>query len=147
MVGIRLSPYVRAQGVTLPESLQVAQWFSERGADFIHASLWDSFKRHPDHPNTPLTTLFRLAVTPPCPLIVTGGVWTPKQARQLMLEGADLVGMARAAIGHADWPQRAQEADYVPATPPFSVEHLTQQALSPRFITYMRRWKGFVAED
>ena len=76
MVGIRLSPVLRAHGVVLSESLQTAQWFVERGADFIHASLWDSFKRAPDYP------------TPPYPVPSCGsrdlragrggGVWTPK---------------------------------------------------------------------
>ncbi|HAE55220.1 MAG TPA: oxidoreductase [Acidimicrobiaceae bacterium] len=147
MVGIRLSPFVVAQGLELPDSLQVAQWFAERGADFIHASLWDSFQRHPDHPETSLTSLFREAVPPACPLIVTGGVWTPEQANLVLEEGADLVGMGRAAIGHADWPIRAQDPNFEPQRPPYTPEYLAEQALSPQFINYMRRWKNFVTED
>jgi 2,4-dienoyl-CoA reductase-like NADH-dependent reductase (Old Yellow Enzyme family) len=145
-VGIRLSPLVKAQGLILADSLQVAQWFAERGVDFIHASLWNSFERHPEHPNTPQTTLFRQAVSSSCPLIVTGGLWTPSQVNQILQEGADLVGMGRAAIGNPCWPQQAQDPNFEPAHPPYTPEYLLEKSLSKPFIDYMRNWKGFVAD-
>ena len=146
-VGIRLSPEINTLGVTVPESLETASRFAARGADFIHISLWDAFQRHADYPERPLTTLFRDAVPADCALISTGGIWTPEQAGQIMAEGADMVGLGRAAIGNPDWPIRAQQPQYQPDRPPYTEAHLRQAALSDRFIDYMRRWKNFVMEE
>ena len=146
-VGIRISPDVATLGVTVPESLEAARRFADRGADFVHISLWDAFKSHADYPDQPLTSLFREVVPPDCALVSTGGVWTPSDANQLLMEGADLVGLGRAAIGNPDWPIRSKEESYQPARPPYTEAHLREAALSDRFIAYMRRWKNFVAED
>src|SRR5205823_8389681 len=43
-VGVRLSLEDRGQarGLDLDDSLQVARWLADDGADWIHASLWDA---------------------------------------------------------------------------------------------------------
>jgi 2,4-dienoyl-CoA reductase-like NADH-dependent reductase (Old Yellow Enzyme family) len=102
--------------------------------------------RYPDD-DTPLTTRYRSVIPAGCPLMIAGAVWTAAQAREIRGQGADLVAMARAAIGHPDWPSRArQDPDYSPQRPPFTPEHLARAALSPPFIEYMRRWAGFVTD-
>lgn len=146
-VGIRISPEVRSLGVHIPESLETARRFAERGADFVHISLWDAFTPHHDYPERPLTSLFRDVVPSDCALISTGCVWTRDDARQLLREGADLVGLGRAAIGNADWPIQSKRDDFEPAKPPYSVAHLRKAVLSERFIAYMRRWKNFVEDE
>jgi 2,4-dienoyl-CoA reductase-like NADH-dependent reductase (Old Yellow Enzyme family) len=143
-VGIRLSPLVKAQGLVLSDSLQVAKSFAERGVDFIHASLWDSFVPNPEHPNRTLTQLFRDSIGSKCPLIVTGSIWTPSQAQQILSEGADLIGLGRAAIGNPDWPIKARTEGFEPDRPPYTPDDLRQKGLSEPFVQYMRRWKGFV---
>ena len=149
IVGVRISPELGDIGVELDESLQVAAWLAEAGADFVHVSLWDAWarsKRYPDDP-TPLTTRFRAALPSTCPLMIAGGIWTPQQAREIQDQGADFIAMARAAIGHPDWPSRAeQDPDYAPQRPPFSPEALTRAGLSAGFVDYMRRWAGFVTD-
>jgi 2,4-dienoyl-CoA reductase-like NADH-dependent reductase (Old Yellow Enzyme family) len=61
-----------------------------------------------------------------------------------MGHGADLVGVARAAVGHADWASHIHEPEYEPERPPFTPQHLREQGLSNTFVEYMRNWKGFV---
>lgn len=148
LVGVRLSPEVEEQGVTLEDSLRTAQWLVDDGVDFIHASNWDSFKRPSAelYSGKPLTTWFREAIGDDVPLIATGGVWTPEQASLVRSHGADLVGLARASIGNAQWPIDAGRPGWEPLRPPYTPEHLRAQALSDRFIDYMRRWPDFVAE-
>ena len=148
LVGVRLSPEVPDQGVSLEESLTVACWLAEDGADFLHVSNWDSFKAPAAHPDSekPLTTWFREAVGPEIPVIATGSVWTPDQAGQILDHGADLVGLARAAIGNASWPEKAAEPGWEPARPPYTPESLEASALSGTMIDYMRRWPGFVTD-
>ena len=148
IVGVRISPEVENMGVDLDESLKVARWLADEGADFVHVSLWDSWKpsrKYPDS-NTPLTTLFRDAIPAACPLIIAGGIWTPAQAREIMAQGADFVAMGRAAIGNPDWPQRARAESFAPARAPYTPEALAAASLSPAFIEYMRRWPGFVTD-
>jgi len=146
-VGIRLSPEVSTLGVHIPESLKTARIFADRGADFVHISLWDAFKAHDDYPSQPLTSLFREAVPSDCALISTGGVWTREQAIQLMDEGADLVGLGRAAIGNPDWPIQSQKDVFEPLRPPYRPAQLRERALSDRFVDYMRRWPNFVQDE
>jgi len=148
IVGVRISPEVENIGVDFDESLTVARWLAEQGADFIHASLWDAWqpaRKDPDNPK-PLTTTFREAIPSHCPLVVAGGIWTPAQVTAILDQGADFVAMARAAIGNPDWPQQAREAGYEPDRPPFTPQALAEAALSPAFIDYMRRWAGFVTD-
>lgn len=148
LVGVRLSPEIPEQGIVLDEALQVARWLVEDGVDFMHVSNWDSFKATVAHPDSkkPLTTWFREAVGPEVPVIATGGVWTPAEADTLLEHGADLVGLARAAIGNARWPEHAATPGWDPVRPPYPAEHLRENALGEAFVDYMRRWPGFVAE-
>ena len=148
IVGVRISPEITDMGVDLDESLLVARWLAEHGADFVHVSLWDAWqpsRKYPDR-TAPLTTVFREALPEHCPLMVAGGIWTPAQAREVMEQGADFLAMARVAIGHPDWPRLAREDGYAPARPPFSPAALAEADLSPAFIDYMRRWTGFVTD-
>ena len=61
-------------------------------------------------------------------------------------EGADLIGVARVAIGHPAWPEGLTEGGYAPSRPPFTPGELEAADLSPVFVDYMRRWKGFVTD-
>lgn len=149
LVGVRLSPDVPEQGLKLDASLDVALQLVADGADFIHASLWDSFATPKTRPelDVPHTTLWRETLGADVPLIVTGGIWTPSDARTILEQGADVVGLARVAIPYADWPERAREAGWEPGRPPFSAEELREAALGEAFVDYMRRWPGFVADS
>ncbi len=146
LVGVRLSPEVPDQGVALDEALQTAQWLRDDGVDFLHVSNWDSFQPPKAHPGSDkmLTTWFREAVGPDVPVIATGGVWTPTQADTVLEHGADLVGLARAAIGNAGWPALAEDPSWEPARPPYTPEHLRGETLSETLLEYMRGWPGFV---
>jgi 2,4-dienoyl-CoA reductase-like NADH-dependent reductase (Old Yellow Enzyme family) len=149
IVGVRISPEITDIGVEFHDSLQVAAWLAEGGADFVHASLWDAWGRTRRYPNDtiPLTTRFRASLPPSCPLMIAGGIWTPQQAAEVQKQGADFIAMARVAIGHPDWPHRAQaDPDYSPQRPPFTPEALLEAGLSQVFVDYMRRWAGFVTD-
>lgn len=148
LVGVRLSPEVPDQGVVLDEALQTARWLAEDGVDFLHVSNWDSFQPPKAHPESDrmLTSWFREAVGPAVPVIATGGVWTPTQADDVLAHGADMVGLARAAIGNARWPELAATEGWEPARPPYTPEHLSDEVLSGTLVDYMRGWPGFVTD-
>ncbi|MEO0652825.1 MAG: NADH:flavin oxidoreductase [Planctomycetota bacterium] len=148
LIGVRLSPEIAQLGVVLEDTLQVARWLVDDGVDFLHVSNWDSFKPPEAHPDSDraLTQWFRDGVGPNVPVIATGGVWSPAQADEVLSHGADLVGLARAAIGHPRWPIQASDSAWAPARPPYTAEHLRACALGEAFVDYMRRWPDFVVE-
>jgi 2,4-dienoyl-CoA reductase-like NADH-dependent reductase (Old Yellow Enzyme family) len=148
LVGVRFSPEIAEQGIVLEDALTVASWLVDDGVDFLHVSNWDSFRPPAAHPDAekPLTTWTREAVGEGVPLIATGGVWTPAQAEQVLAHGADLVGIARAAIGNPRWPHDARSEAWTPARPPYTPEHLRSAALGDAMVDYMRKWPGFVTD-
>ena len=52
----------------------------------------------------------------------------------------------RVALPHPDWAKQVLDAEHRPSQPPFTPEELLQANLSPTFVEYMRRWKGFVTD-
>ncbi|MDC0749273.1 NADH:flavin oxidoreductase [Polyangium mundeleinium] len=149
LVGVRISPedWGQAKGLDLDESLTLTGWLGDDGIDFLGVSLWDSFantkKRPAEHP----IPLFRRALPANVPLFVAGKIWTRAEAESLLALGADGVSLARAGILNPDWPLRTRDAAWEPRRPPMSAEDLLERGLSPKFVDYMRRWKGFVADE
>jgi 2,4-dienoyl-CoA reductase-like NADH-dependent reductase (Old Yellow Enzyme family) len=145
-VGVRLSPenFGNAKGLDLDESLQVARWLGERGADFLHISLWEALNNTAKRPNEHALPLFRAALGPRVPLFVAGKIWTRGEAEQLLALGADAVALGRSAILNPEWPLQAASPGFEPLRPPVTLEQLRALDLSPAFAEYMRRWPGFV---
>ncbi len=145
LVGVRISPEYRKIGVTLEDSLDLVDLIVDAGVDYLHISCWDCFAppAHADDSRM-LTEIFAERLASRLPLISSGAIWSTAQAQEVMEQGADLLAVARSAIGHADWASHLGEADYEPTRPPFTAEHLESQGLSPVFVEYMRAWRGFV---
>jgi len=142
-VGVRLSPEDRgsAKGLDLDESLQVARWLADDGADFIHASLWDAAKPTVKRPAEHPIPLFREAVPAGVALIVAGAIWTHADAEAALARGADVVAIGRAAVLNPDWPT----SDGM-KRPPATRAELLNYGVSPVFAGYLSRWKNFVAD-
>lgn len=148
VVGVRLSPedFGATRGLDLDESLQVAQWLCEDGADFIHISLWDASKNTSKRPDVHAARFFRDALPAEVPLVTAGNIWTMGDAMRQLEHGADAVALGRSAIANPAWPRRVAAAGEPPVRPPLTVEQLKERGLSPPFVDYMRRWSGFVAD-
>ena len=91
-----------------------------------------------------LTEIFAERLANRLPMITCGAVWSSAQAQEVMDQGADLVAVARSAIGHADGARHLGDSEYDPQRPPFTAEHLLAEGLSEKFVDYMRAWQGFV---
>lgn len=150
IIGVRLSPEDKYtfQGIDFDESLELARILSEEGADYIHISPWEALKRPDKYSNIDkaLITYFREAVLQDIPVMVAGGIWTGSNAENAIDIGADFVALGRAAIGVPDWPARVKHPDLLLPSPPFTIDQLRKADLGEKFIEYMKRWKGFVAE-
>ena len=148
LVGVRISPELKSLGIDLEDSLKLGQSLSHLGIDYLHISCWDAFKRSQTYPedSRTLTEWFAECKNKLAPIISTGKVWSTKDAQALIIQGADLIGVARAGIGHPDWPKGMSDLNYDPQMPPFTTAQLEEAQLSVKFIDYMRNWEGFVVD-
>lgn len=112
--------------------------------DMFHLSCWNAFEKLEDGQN--LTALFRPFIPQSIAYISTGAIWSTDDARWLMQQGADFVGVARVAIAHPDWAKGLQDSGYNPKRQPFTRDELLEADLSPVFVDYMSQWKGFVSK-
>ena len=79
---------------------------------------------------------------------IAGKIYTPRDARKCLEDGADFILLGRAAILHHDFPlQVLANPDFEPVKTPVSREYLHSQGLSEAFVNYMTRWTGFVADE
>ncbi len=146
VVIVRISPEIENLGISLDDSLELAKHLTETEIDALHISCWDVFKgaEGDSRDSRTLTRRFREVLPDGFPLISTGSIWTSEDARFVMKEGADLVGVGRVGIAHPDWPLGLKNPDFSPDPPPFTTQHLESVSLSPIFVEYMHRYRGFV---
>jgi 2,4-dienoyl-CoA reductase-like NADH-dependent reductase (Old Yellow Enzyme family) len=150
MVGVRLSPEDKFtyKGIDFDESVALAAILADEGADYIHISPWDSFKKPEKYPDGDKTVIeyFREKVDKSVPIMVAGEIWSGRDAEKAIELGADLVALGKAAIGIPDWPTKAKADDFVPQKPPYTEAQLLAADLSATFVGYMKKWPNFVAE-
>ena len=149
IVGVRMSPEIKELGIYLNDSLKLARILSKTGIDFIHLSCWDCFKTSSEHlgDKRTLTEWFTQSISNLPTIIITGGIWSTKDANNVIKQGADLIGVGRAAIPYPDWGANLNYEKYDPPKMPFSKEQLLKAGLSDIFIDYMRNWKGFIKDE
>ena len=141
---VRLSPVSDDTGISLEDTLKVCESLLSKSIDGLHISCWDVFEKHSS--GKTLTKEISKFINQRIPIISTGSVWTGHDAQFLLVQGADGVGVARVALPFPDWPHSSASLDYSPAQPPFTPQKLTDAELSPVFVDYMRRLKGFVTD-
>jgi 2,4-dienoyl-CoA reductase-like NADH-dependent reductase (Old Yellow Enzyme family) len=148
IVGVRLSPedWGQSKGLDLDETLQLAAWLCEDGADFLHASLWKASRNTTKRPLEHPIPLFRAAMARDVPLVVAGTIWTRAEAEALLAMGADAIALGRSAIANPEWPLRIVDAAWEPKLAPLTVAELIERGASPKFAGYLRRFRGFVAD-
>ncbi len=147
-LGVRLSP--ERFGLDLIEIRDLAQrLMREAKIDYLDMSLWDVFKEPTDekYKGKPLAQYFTELDRGPVRLGAAGKLTTGESVRRCLDAGFDFAIIGRGAILHHDFPERVRaNADFTPAALPVNAEHLRAEGLGEAFVTYMRTWKGFVAE-
>jgi len=149
VLGVRLSP--ERFGMRLDEISALYRDLCASGkVDFMDMSLWDIFKEPEEdaHRGRRLLDIFAALPRAGTRLTVAGKITTGADVRLAMDAGVDFVAIGRAAILHHDFPAKVKaEPDFTPVALPVSPSHLHAEGLSPTFVTYMRNWQGFVADD
>lgn len=143
LLGVRLSP--ERFGMEPEEIKSLSQQLIDSGAiDFLDLSLWDVFKPFGLSQKTALSyfaDLDRRDVR----ITAAGKISSGPEAEKALSAGLDFVTIGRAAILHHDFPARViADLDFQPVATPVTAAYLRKEGLSPRFVDYMRAWKGFV---
>lgn len=149
LLGVRLSP--ERFGMRLSEVRKVVKRFIEEGnIDFLDISLWDVFKtpHEEGYKDKSLLEHFTELERGDIKLTVAGNIRTGNDVHKVLKAGVDFVSIGRAAILHHDFPRKVMEdPNFIPAQTPVSREYLKKEGLSTKFISYMQRWEGFVADS
>jgi 2,4-dienoyl-CoA reductase-like NADH-dependent reductase (Old Yellow Enzyme family) len=124
VVGVRISPvdtWTR-RGLVLADSLNLADWLVEDGADYIHLSLQDAERSPPfeEDVETPVARAFRDRLPDDVPVMAAGNIWTRNGLKSAIDAGVDLPAIGRAAIGNPDWADKVL-TDWQPNVPPWSL--------------------------
>ncbi|MFO0744505.1 MAG: NADH:flavin oxidoreductase [Myxococcota bacterium] len=153
LVGVRLSPenYGAITGLDLDETAIVARDLVEDGIDFLHLSLWDHRLPSRKYPDENPYRRVRAAVPADVPMVAAGQFWTPDEVASWVGSvggpvGSAPVALGRAAILNPEWPRLAATPGWLPRRPPMTAAELGAADVSPTFVQYLRRWKGFVAD-
>ena len=141
---VRLSPVSEEIGITIEDTKQVIDLLVKEKIDALHISCWDVFEKQDNHQT--ITKELCSIYSESIPIVSTGSVWSAEDAQFVLDQGAQAVGVARVALPHPDWASMVSNSTYSPSRPPFTSEELLSAQLSPTFVDYMRRWKGFVTD-
>lgn len=144
VLAVRVSPedFGQTRGVDLDESLTLARWLVEDGAEVLHLSLWQAQRNTAKYPESHPISLFRAAVGDGVRLVTAGSLWSHAEAQAQLDLGADAVALGRSAIANHDWPLKRDPAAMHRA--PVSPETLIAEGASPAFVDYLRAFRGFV---
>jgi 2,4-dienoyl-CoA reductase-like NADH-dependent reductase (Old Yellow Enzyme family) len=151
IVGVRLSPEDTQQirEIRIDEMIQVGRWLQDCAIDYLSVSL-GQFRQKPLHrpdAKDSIISLFRQALGPRLPLIVSGQIWSRRDAEDAFADGASLVALGQSGIANPDWPERVGVEGREPRRFPMTPDELRGVAVSPRFVDYLRAWKTIVADD
>lgn len=146
LLGLRLSP--ERFGMKLGEIKSLCQQLIDANKlDFLDVSLWDCFKypEEEEHQNKSLLEHFTSLEWKETKLTVAGKINSAKDVQSILETGVDFVTIGRSAILHHDFPKQVEaNPHFEPNELPVTEAYLKNEGLSDKFITYMKRWEGFV---
>lgn len=149
LLGVRMSP--EKFGMDLQEVKTVCQQLiDDHAIDFLDVSLWDCFKESDDakYQNLSLLEHFTSLERKNVLLTVAGKIRTGQDVHKILQSGVDFITIGRSGILHHDFPKKVIEnPNFEPIETPVTKKYLTNEGLSPKFITYMGRWPGFVSKE
>ena len=146
LVGVRLSP--ERFGMNLEEVKTVCQKLIDtEKIDFLDISLWDCFKKPNDEnfQDTTLLEYFKELDFKQVKWTVAGKITNAVEVQQILDAGVDFVTIGTSAILHHNFPKLVIEnPNFNPISVPVTEQHLKEEGLGDKFITYMKKWPDFI---
>ncbi len=124
-------------GLDLDENVRVMNWLAEDGIDYGHVSSMDVRAKSAKYAGENLFQRVRDGVERALPLVAAGGVRSAEDVRFAMARGADLVAIARAAIGNADVPAKLGRGETLRAMP-YALDDLRELQVGDELVRYLR---------
>lgn len=150
IVGVRLSPenYGHFSGIDIEEQLHLSNALQTLDIDYIHMSLYDSFKKPNHMPESERSLLqwIKANLAPEVTLIIAGNISDVSSADKVVSQGADLVAIGKAAVGNPDWVNRINSGKAL-VQAPYTYEHLTEIGFTAPAISYMSGISGLVEQE
>lgn len=148
LIGVRLSP--ERFGMDLEETKQTClALVKSKMIDFLDISLWD-WKKHPEGENNDSKTLLQHFTDldfEDVRLTVAGKISSAADVEELLAQKVDFVSIGKAAILHHDFPEKVRvNPEFESIVTPVSESYLRNEGLGDAFISYMKRWPGFMEE-
>lgn len=148
-LGLRLSP--ERFGVVISEMRDVVTEVLRQGKiDFLDMSLWDHTIEPKDEAfaGRTLMSIFTEIPRGNVRLGVAGKIRDAQDVRNVLDAGCDYALIGRAAILKHDFPEQVRrDPNYQSPPLPVSPDYLAREGLSPKFITYMKSFPGFVSDE
>lgn len=149
IIGVRLSPenYAHFTGIDIEEQIQLGNALNKLDIDYIHMSLYDSFKK-PNHlPEGEQTLLqwIKAKLDPEITLMIAGNISNINVADNVTSQGADLVAIGKAAVGNPDWVNQINAGKPL-VEAPYSHQRLSDNGFTCSAIDYMTGISGLVAD-
>ena len=117
--------------------------------DFLDISLWDVFKQPEEleFQDKSLLQYFAELDYKHVKWTVAGKINSGQDVRTVLDAGVDFVSIGRSAILHHDFPKQVlAHTNFEPTALPVSEGYLRNEGLGEKFVTYMKRWDGFVTD-
>lgn len=149
LLGVRLSP--ERFGMKLNEVKQICQRIiDESKVDFLDISLWDVFKMPHEEAYQDISLLqhFTSMERGNVKLTVAGNIRSGQDVLKVLESGIDFVSIGKSGILHHDFANKViADQDFQPVANPVSETYLRKEGLGEKFVSYMKRWEGFVTKD
>ena len=146
LLGVRLSP--ERFGMQLSEvKVLCQQLIDAEKIDFLDISLWDCFKfpEEEAHHDKSLLQHFTELDFKNVKLTVAGKIHSAMDVAKILASNVDFVTIGRSGILHHDFPEKVMNnPQFETVSLPVTEEYLHSEGLSEKFVTYMKKWKGFV---
>jgi 2,4-dienoyl-CoA reductase-like NADH-dependent reductase (Old Yellow Enzyme family) len=125
-------------GLDMDENIQIINWLTEDGIDYLHISHLQYDALSLKHPNKVALQYIREHVNMHLPIVCAGGITTVENANAALEYGADIVAIGRAAIGNVNLPASFANNEKLPFSTPFSQENLRKTGISEDFMNYFK---------
>lgn len=126
-------------GLDIDENIQITNWLTEDGIDYVHISNLDYTSNSVKYPERNALQYVKSKISNSIPLMGVGGITNFSSAEQAMEFGADIVAIGRAAIGNKNLPKLFEKGEKLPAQNPFPESLLKELGISGDFIGYLRK--------
>ncbi|MEL6852219.1 MAG: NADH:flavin oxidoreductase, partial [Bacteroidota bacterium] len=148
LLGVRLSP--ERFGMDIAEIKWVCQQLIADGKiDFLDLSLWDCFKLPLEEKYQDQTLLEHFAALDFGKVLFTaaGRIRSGADVHKALDGGLDFITAGQSGILHHDFPKQViNDPDFVPVAKPVSAAYLHGEAVSEKFVDYLRKRPGFILD-